>query len=178
LDQVDGSETSADGVGWQGQFIPLKWLENRILALLNGTTSSSAQKLDALEADLQTITSMAYSLLFEQIYTSKNSTGSRNANTITVEGQERMPLAKLNVNGLQVFIGLVCILVLLVCVLISSGLRPGAEKSADGYMLSGELLDLMCLMKNSALPELLNNASAEPSNTNARRAKAEKLDVV
>lgn len=154
--------------------MPDKWLESRILALLNTTTSSSAQKLHALEADLQTITSIAYSFLFEQIYASKNSTA---ANTVTVQGQESISLAKLNINGLQVFIGLACNLVLLVCVLISSGLRPGVEKCADGHMLSGELLDLMYLMKNSALPKLLNNTGAEPYDTVARRAKAEKLDV-
>ena len=139
---------------------------------------TSAQKLGALEADLQNITSVAYSIIFEQIYNSKNSTAARNSNIITVLGQEHVPLAKLQVNGLQVFVGLVCVLVLLACVLISSGLRSVAEKPSDVYMLSGEVLDLMCLMKNSALPELLNNTGAAPSDTGARRTQAEKLDVV
>ena len=154
------------------------WLQNRILGLLNGATSTSAQKLGAFEADLQNITSVAYSIIFEQIYNSKNPTAARNSTIITVLGQEHVPLGKLHVNGLQVFVGLVCVLVLLGCVLISSGLRPVAEKSGDVHMLSGGVLDVMCLMKNSALPELLNNIGPAPSNTGARRAQAEKLDVV
>ena len=155
-----------------------EWLQNRILALLNGTTSTPAQKLGALEADLQSITSIAYSIVFGQIYNSKNSTVARNSNIITVLGQEHVPLGKLQVNGPQLFVGFVCILVLLACVLISSGLTLVTEESGDVYMLSGEVLDLMCLMKNSALPELLNNTGAAPSNTSTRRAEAEKLDVV
>ena len=154
------------------------WLESRILALLNGTTSTSAQKLGTLEADLQSITSVAYSIIFEQIYSSKNSTAVRNSNIITVQGQEPVRLGRVQVNGLQTFVGLVCILVLLACVLISSGLRPMAKQSGDVYLLSGEVLDVMCLMKNSALPQLLNNTGAMPSDTGARRAQAEKLDVV
>ena len=183
LDQIYASEIPTPGPIWQGSvwqglYAPSKWLENRILALLKGTTSTSAQKLGALETDLQSITSVAYSLLFEQIYNSGNFTGARYPNVITVLGQERVPLAKLQVNGLQVFVGLICTLVLLACVLISSGLGPVTEESSDVYMLSGEVLDLMCLMKNSALPELLNSTGVAPSNTGARRAKAEKLNVV
>ena len=134
--------------------------------------------LGALEADLQSITSVAYSIIFEQIYNSKNPTVACDSNIVTVLGQEQVPLAKLQVNGLQVFVGLICILVLLACVLISSGFRPVAENPAMcTCLLSGEVLDLMCLMKNSALPELLNTDVA-PSTTGAQRAQAEKLDVV
>ena len=164
--------TIPDGTGTSG------WLGDRLMAPFEGTTLTSAQKLDALEADLQSITSIAYSLIFEEIYNSKNPTAAPNSNIITVLGQEDVTLGKLQVNGLQVFVGLVCILVLLACVLISSGLRPVAEKSGDVYMLSAEVVDVMCLMKNSALPELLNNTGPAPSTTSARRAQAELLDVV
>ena len=177
LDEIYYWDFVPDDYHWESQFGTDEWLENRILALLNGTTSTS-QKLGALEADLQSITSVAYSIVFGEIYNSKNSTAARNSDIITVLGQESVPLGKLQVNGLQVFVGLICVIVLLACVLISSGLRLVAEKSGDVYMLSGEVLDVMCLMKNSALPELLNNTGAASSDTGARRAQAEKLDVV
>ena len=178
LDQIYKSDFLGGQSDWVSSYGTDEWLENRILALLNGTTLTSAQKLGTLEADLQSITSVAYSIVFEQIYNSKSSAAARNSDIITVLGQEHVLLGKLQVNGLQVFVGLICVIVLLACLLISSGLRLVAEKSGDVYMLSGEVLDVMCLMKNSALPELLNNTGATSSDTGARRVQAEKLDVV
>lgn len=154
-----------------GQYAPFHWLEDRLMVHINRTTSTTEERIAAIEAELENITSVVYSLLFEQVYSSKNASQLGYSNTV-LQGQYLAPLAKLQVHGLQVAVGFACAVVLLVCTLVATR----GEPSGDVYMLSGNVIDLICLMKNSFLPEMLNVISSPHSQKDKRRLKAEQID--
>lgn len=153
-----------------------RWLEVQVLRLLNETTSNSTQKISALEAGLQDITSAAYPLVLQQ-FRANGSLVSPDS-TADVQGQQQIPMAKLHVNGLQTVLGLLCVIILLLCVMHVAEIRDGLMPRDGGCVITGDVLDFMCLMRGSSLPGLL----AEPKQglliPDPRRDKAEKIDVV
>lgn len=151
------------------------WLERQMLRLLDGTTSTSVQKIAALQAGLQSITSFAYPLLIQHLYVSGSLT--RLNATIEVQGQQQVPLAKLHVNGLQTVLGLLCVATLFVCVLYLGGVGGGPPRE-ECYTVVGDVVDFVCLMRGSSLPELFAEPRHDPLTRDTRRDKAEKIDVV
>lgn len=180
IDSIYNAEADHFGDGTSaGQYAPARWLEDRLLAHVNDTTSSltTSQKIAAVELELESITSIAYSLLFEQVYSNKSSTGYARSN-VTLPGQARLTMAKLQVHGLQVIIGFICVVLLTVCTLVASHAPLEATRAQDENMLSGEVIDFLCLMKGSSLPELLNDKDHTTTDTDARRRRAENIDVL
>ena len=153
-----------------GEYLPLQWLERQVFHFLNGTASTSSQKIRALEADLQSITSVAFSLLVQQM----RARGNLTSLSADVLGQQQTPAAKLHVNGLQTAIGLFCVATLFFCALYEIQMRDGLMPQGDRYFLAGDTLDLMCLMRGSSLPELLVKPSSTPD---VRRDRAESIGV-
>jgi hypothetical protein len=154
--------------------LPPYWLENMVLQLVNETTSASSQKIAALEARLQTLTSVAYSLFIQQLRVKGNLT-SLDAD---VQGQQQTPLAKLHVNGSQTVLGFICVIILFFCVAYAAELRDGLMPRGDRYLIAGDALDLMCLMRGSSLPGLLAEPNTDPLIPDARRDQAENINVV
>lgn len=156
------------------ELLPSLWLECLVMQSLNGTSSTSSQKIAALEASLQGITSVAYSLLVQQLRINGKLT---NLDT-DVQGQQQTPLATLHVNGLQTFLGLLCVTSLFLCVVCVARIRDGLKPQGDRYIIVGDALDLMCLIRGSALPELLAEPKYDSTTPDTRRDKSEKIDVV
>lgn len=154
--------------------LPYRWLEGLVMELLNGTTSTSSQKVAALEARLQSITSVAYSLLIQQLRVNGNLTNL----DADVQGLQQTTLAKLHVNSSQTLLGLLCVIILLCCVAYAAQLGDGLTPRGDRYIIVGDVLDLMCLMRGSSLPRLLAEPNTGSSILNARRNKAENINVV
>jgi hypothetical protein len=153
-----------------------RWLESQLVKFLNGTTSTPMQKIAALEAGLQSITSVAYSLIAQQLRVN-GSLASLNA-TVDVEGQQQIPLAMLHVNGAQTVLGLLCVAVLFLCVLYATEMRDGLLPREESHVIVGDSLDFMCLMRGSSLPELLVEPAHKSSTSDTRRNKAQEIDVV
>ena len=158
--------------GFGGEYIPQFWLERQVFQLLNGTTSTSSDKILALEATLQDITSVAFPLLVQQLRVKRNLTSP------DVQGQQQTTLAKLHVNGLQTVAGLFCVAILFACLLYGTQMRDGLIPRRDRYIIVGDALDLMCLMRGSSLPGLIAKPKNDASTSDMRREKAEKIDVV
>jgi hypothetical protein len=152
------------------------WLQRQLLRLLDGTTSTPVQKIAALQAGLQSITSVAYPLLIQHFYVCGSMTP-LNA-TVNVQGQQQITLAKLHVNGLQTVLGLLCVATLFVCVLYLGEMREGLVPPDECYTIVGDVLDFMCLMRGSSLPGLFAEPKYDPLARDTRRDKAEKIDVV
>jgi hypothetical protein len=176
FDEMWVDEVGATDVGLEfaDEHLPPFWLESLVMKLLNGTTSISSQKVAALEASLQDITSVAYSLLVQQLRLKGNVT-SLDAD---VQGQQQTRLAKLHVNGLQAALGLLCVTSLFLCVVYAAQMKDGLTPRGDCYVIGGDALDLMCLMRGSTLPELLAEPEYSLAIPDMRRDKAEKIDVV
>jgi hypothetical protein len=173
FDEIWNDETSTGS--WFGkQLLPSFWLECLVMQSLNGTSVNSSQKIAGLEASLQNITSIAYSLLVQQLRVNGNVTSLDTG----VQGQQQTPLAKLHVNGLQTVLGLLCVVSLFLCVVYAAQMKDGLTPRGDRYVIVGDALDLMCLMHGSSLPELLAESRHDPTIPDTRRDKAEKIDVV
>jgi hypothetical protein len=162
------------GGGIDTVYFPSYWLERQVMRLLNESTSTSSQEIAALEANLQSITSVAYSFLVQQLRIVKNLT----SKAADVQGQQQTTLAKLHVNGLQATLGLLCVIMLFLCVLYAFRMGGGLGPREDRYIIVGDALNLMCLMRGSSLPRLLFQPKYGPSTPDARRDKAEKVDIV
>ena len=158
--------------GFEGEYLPQYWLERQLFQLLNGTTSTSSEKMLALEATLQSITSVAFSLLVQQLHVKRNLTSPE----ADVQGQQQTTLAKLHVNGLQTVTGLFCVAILFACVLYGTR-RDGPILTRNCYIIVGDALDLMCLMRGSSLPGLITKPKNDTSTSEMKREKAEKIDV-
>jgi hypothetical protein len=152
------------------------WLERQVLWILDGTTSTPMQKIAALQATLQSITSVAYRLLIQHLRV--NGSLTRLDVTVDVQGQQQIPLAKLHVNGSQTVLGLLCVAILFLCVLCAAEMKGGLTPRGDRYIVLGGVLDFMCLMRGSSLPELFAEPKHDPLTPDTRRDKAEKIDVV
>ena len=163
--------------GFGGEYLPQYWLERQVFPLLNlnGTTSTSSDKILAVEANLQSITSVAFSLLVQQLHVGRNVTSPE----ADVQGQQQTTLAKLHVNGLQTVTGLFCVAILFACVLYGAQMRDGPTPGWNRYIIAGDALDLMCLMRGSTLPGLIAKPKKnDVSTSDTRRDKAEKIDIV
>lgn len=171
MDQIWDAEPGGLG-DFSGQFLPPAWLEDRIFVVLNDTTSSTTDRLTALEAELQSITSIAYSLMSQALRTEQNTT--RPSSTVMLDGTQQLPMAHLQLNGLLLIAGLLCVMTLIACVLISAESVRGSE---DPYLLSGDVLDLMCLLRNSILPSVLSEMESSEFESDLRREKAETINV-
>ena len=163
---VDGTPWLSPSVGAD---IGPNWLERQVLQLLNETTST--QKIAALEAGLQSITSVAYSLLIQHFHISSNLTAN-------AQGQQQMPMAKLHVNGMQTILGLLCVVILFLCVLHATEMWDGLMSRGERYIISGDLLDLICMMRGSSLPGLFAESKRDLPTADSRREKAERIDVM
>ena len=153
---------------------PENWLEQQVWQLIIDTGSKPDQKIAALEAGLQRITSVAYSLVVQQLRAGRNFTTSY----ADVQGQQQAPLAKLHVNGLQTVLGLLCVMVLLFCVSCTAPLGDGLVPQENCRLIVGNILDLMCLMHRSSLPGLLAGSRRHPLAQEIKRRRAEGIDVV
>jgi hypothetical protein len=174
FDTIWDNELSTDDISHHsGPFIPSYWLEAQAMQVLNGTTSTSSQRIEALQANLQSITSVAYAFLVHQLRIQGNLTST----DVNVQGQQQVTLAKLHVNGLQTILCLVCVAVLFLCVLYAFWLKDGLRPREDRCIIVGDTLDLMCLMRGSSLPGLLAEPKYSLSTLDARRDKAEKIGV-
>ena len=164
------NEQGIDDSLFEGHLLPPLWLEQQVLQLLNETRSTSTQRIAALEAYLQSITSIAYSFLVQQRRPSQNLTE-------PTQGLQQISMARLRVHGLQTVLGLLSVIVLSLCVLWIPNLRDGLTPPGEHHIIVGDVLDLMCLMRGSSLPQLLGVAMQGPSASDARRDKAEKTNV-
>jgi hypothetical protein len=169
------NEAGIDDSLFEGHLLPSRWLEQQVLQLLNETRSTSTQRIAALEAYLQTITSIAYSVLVQQRRPSQIPTEPTTA--ADVQGLQQISMARLRVHGLQTVLGLLSVIVLSLCVLWVPNLRDGLTPPGEHHIIVGDVLDLMCLMRGSSLPQLLGVATQGPSVSDARRDKAEKTNV-
>ena len=132
FDAIWGSEIRARAYRsrFGGEYLPQHWLERQVFQLLNGTTSTSSQKILALEATLQSITSVAFSLLVQQLRVEGNLTSPECRRA----GTTANTCAKLHVNGLQTVIGLFCVAILFACVLYGTQMRDGLIPRRDCYI--------------------------------------------
>jgi len=94
-----------------------------------------------------------------------------------VQGQQQTTLAKLHVNGLQTVTGLFCVAILFACVLYGTQMRDGPIPRRNRYIIVGDALDLMCLMRGSSLPGLIAKPKKDASTSDMRREKAEGIDI-
>ena len=150
------------------------WLEHQVLQLLDGTTLT--QKIAALQASLRSITSVAYRLLVQHFRVNGGLT--RLDTTVDVQGQQQIPVAKLHVNGLQAILGFLSVTTLFLCVHYVTEMRDGVTSRKERYIVVGDVLDFICLMRESSLPEVLAEPKRAPLTPDMRRDKAEKIDVV
>ena len=171
FDEIWRAGMGADGT-WT--YLPEFWLEQQVWQLIGDKRSKPDQKIAALEAGLQRITSVAYSLVVQQLRVRRNFTSS----DVDVQGQQQAPLAKLHVNGLQTVFGLLCVMMLIFCVSCTSQLGDGLVPQENCCLIVGNILDLMCLMHRSSLPGLLAESRCDPLAQDIRRMRAEVIDVV
>lgn len=182
VDTVWSMESSPHHYGITGQFLPSYWLEQKLMTLLNQKNLSSSSRLDTLETMLQNLTSTAYALLIHSIRTGSeaNESGSETklAYVSVLGRQDDAVFAKLQVHGLPVMIGLVCVLVLAGCTMAST--RPDHPFGArdDGVLLAAGVMDIMYLMHESGLPGALTPSPSDLTEDDQRRSKAERLDVM
>lgn len=165
-----------------GQYVGSYWLEQRLVTLLNQTKVPSSSRLDAVETMLQNLTSTAYALLIQGIRTSGEENGVGLGTKLvyaSVSGrQDDAIFAKLQVHGLPVVVGLVCVLVLAGCALASTRLGRPFTAQDNGMMLAAGVVDIMYLMHDSALPGVLAQSPFDHACGDERRSKAEEVDVI
>jgi len=56
-------------------------------------------------------------------------------------------------------------------------MSDGPIPRRDRYIVAGDALDLMCLMRGSSLPGLIAKPENDASTSDMRREKAEKIEV-
>jgi hypothetical protein len=156
------------------------WLQQQLLSSLGETTSTPAQRIATLQAGLQTITSLAYRLLSQHFLVRINGSLTFLNATGDVQGQQQILLARLHVNGSQTVLGLLCVITLFLCVLYAAKVRDGlmSREDSEYYTIVGNVLDFMCLMRGSSLPELFAKPTHDLLAPDARRDKAEEIGVV
>ena len=159
-----------------GGLLPSSWVENQIVQLLNTTVQNSTQKIIALETTLQSITSVAYSLVVQQLRVGNNLT--RLHSMVDVPGQQQTRLGQLRIHASQTFLGFFFVVILLLCILYMSEMTAGLMPSEDHHIVTGNVLDFICLMRGSSLPGLFAEPTHDSSAPEARRDRAEKTNVV
>jgi len=176
FDEIWLGELRMSSVTNLGGLLPSSWVEHQIVQLLNTTIQDSTQKVIALETTLQGITSVAYSLLIQQLRVGNNLT--RLHSLVDVPGQQQTRLGQLRIHSLQTFLGFFIVVILLLCILYMSEMTAGLMPSEGHHIVTGNVLDFMCLMRGSSLPGLLAESMHDSSAAEGRRDKAEKTNVV
>lgn len=175
----------------KGESIPVDWLENLFLPLLNGTSlpysgakmPSIGDRFAAMESTLERLSALAYGLVI-QSFRSQAHDGLPDVATSwaavngTVSGQQAVVRGKFTINGPQVVIGSVCVMVLLFAVLFAVIARgQDKEEMRSDVVRDGGVIDLISLAKGSAVPRILAGGSLLSTSAEHRREVAEQTLV-
>lgn len=186
--EVDTGD-SADST--QGEVLPIQWLENFFLPLLNGTslpgagqkTPTIGERFAAMESTLERLSALAYGLIIQSFRSQAHDGTPQVAATWaavngTVLGQQAVVRGKFTINGPQVVIGSVCVTILLLAVLFAVIARTqDSEEMHSDVVRDGGVIDLISLAKGSAVPSILAGGSLSSTSAKHRREVAERTLV-
>lgn len=200
-----GTGGSADSSG--GEQLPYQWLENIVYLNLNSSTlpgSSSSEsptvteRFEAIERALGGLTGLAYGMLVQSFRAqtldasaggniSLSGVGNNWRPTMAlVDGQQIILRGRLKINGLQVVIGTLS--VVMICLAVMFALAPNRtrhETPVEDVVRDGGVIDVISLANHSTLPSILaddmhgetRDYNGSPGSKDKRRMIAERTTI-
>lgn len=151
----------------------LPWLDDGQCSLFTGL-SDARSSLTLFEDRLANFAALYYAVLDRHLR-SENDLAAKWWKPLTgeVKGMRQELSTQLGVNGAQLIVGLICVLVLLCTSLFSMGWR----RRADGILWSGGVIDMISLIRDPSIPQLIVGDKEDDHSELARLNRAEQIEV-
>lgn len=186
-----GTGGSADSSG--GEVLPRQWLEGQLLPIFNATTlpgskdeiysPTTIDRTTTLESFLERLTALSYGIIVQNFRSQTRDkvfsvSSSWKPVMAMVVGKRQTVRGLLNINGLQLFIGTACSIMLVLAVSFALATPSDEEQgNSHGVKRDGGVIDLMSLVDQSSLPSILVGRDPKETTDQQRRAIAERTSI-
>lgn len=162
------------------------FVEDQVSPVLDGSADptltslpvqSTAERFLAFEDSLSRLTVTAYSLVLGSLLTPSSSDSDPGVwvpLNVTVYATRPQVAAYLRVGGIQVAIGILSVIALGLCIVMSAHQVRSADQPDDSIMISGGTLDCIVMMHRSSLPHEMT-LGGEIRNRDTQRRRAESI---
>lgn len=149
------------------------WLDSSQCTLFTGLGNIQSS-LSLIEDRFANFAALYYALL-DRHFQVENTLAAKWWRPLTgeVAGIRQELSAQLGVNGAQLVVGSICILVLI----ISSLFSMGRQRRTDNIIWSGGVIDMITLLYDSAIPSVIMEAKEDDDSELEHLKKAEQIEI-